>query len=175
LENSPNNLTNNLAAGAETAQMWQADLPSGSVIVSKPSARPLWLSTVGYTLIALAVSAAIFLIILGLLHDGTEREGSWIPAGIAAFSVLFIAIIAREVVLRRAQTRYLLKKDTFGQPLPALRPKAKVKSKKFSLEQNAAALSLIQQKSDEANSSVATAEKHLEVFKACQASCKKFT
>lgn len=171
MENNGHNLTDNPASGVEAAQMWQPELPVGNVIVGKTPERPLWLSTAGYLLIALTASLSLFFIVWGLLHDGGEgRETSWIPAGIAAFIIMFIAVIAREVVLRRVRTQYLLKYDQFGAPLPppAAHSKPKVKSKKFTLEENAAALVLIQRLSDEANSSVATAEKHLEAFKACQ-------
>lgn len=176
LENSPHNLAEHPAAAtAEAAQLWQSDLSAtaaGAAVSVKP-ARPVWLSTASYLLVAAALSVSFFFIAWGLLHDSRdERETSWIPAGIAAVIVMFIAVLAREVVLRRMQTQYLLHQDSFDAPpvLRSAKPNSKIKvvADKFTLEQNAAALSLIQRKSDEANSSVATAEKHLEVFKACQ-------
>lgn len=172
MEETPNNLAGNLAGGAETAQVWQPDLSeSGEIIAPTIPSRPLWLSTIAYLFVAMATSLSLFFILWIVIHDNGEREAPWIPAGIVASLMMFVALVAREVVLRRAQTRYLLKKDGFGHPVhhpPQHRAKPKVKSKKFTLEHNAAALRLIQRKSDEAESSVATSEKHLEVFKACQ-------
>lgn len=173
MEDTPNNLASNLTGGAEAAQVWQSDLSESGEIVHEIPSRPLWLSTIAYLSIALAASLSLFFILWVIIHDNGEQEAPWIPAGIAASLMMFVALIAREVVLRRAQTRYLLKRDQFGQPARPAHPhphraKPKVKTKKFSLEQNAAALRLIQRKSDEAESSVATAEKHLEVFRACQ-------
>ncbi|MEP6923534.1 MAG: hypothetical protein ABI954_03635 [Pyrinomonadaceae bacterium] len=167
------NHSTNFASDAETAQIAQPDLPLCDAvrpvvaISNVSSARPLWLSTPGYFFIALAISLGLFFLTWGLLHDESESETSWIPAAIAAALLMSLAVAAREVIFLRAQTRYLLLNDKFGSSItPTI--KAKTKTNKFTLEQNKAALRLIQSKVDEANSILATTEKHLEVFKASQ-------
>jgi hypothetical protein len=135
------------------------------------AARPVWLSTAGYFLIAAAASIGLFFVLWILLHDEGERDSPWISAGIAACVMFGAAVVAREVVLRRARNRYLLHQvyqNGFAVP-PAYRQKGRTKSdKKFTLEKNAAALRLIQQKAGEAETALATAQMHAEVFRACQ-------
>jgi tetratricopeptide (TPR) repeat protein len=162
----------NLASETKTAQVLQTDLlPGGNSRapvshVSNSNWSPLWLSTTGYFLIAGTISLGLFVIVWGLLHDEGESETLWIPAAIA-LSVMSLATAAREVILRRAQTRYLLSHEQFGPTIIPARVKNKTE-KKFTLEQNSTALRLIKSKADEADLTLATAEKHLEVFKASQ-------
>src|SRR5258708_15818547 len=77
-------------------------------------------SSVGYLLAAFVAAMALF---FGLWWVGTGGdEAPWIPAGLAASVVLLVALSAREVVMRRAWTRYLLDQGgekssrTSGQP-----------------------------------------------------------
>ena len=44
-------------------------------------------------------------------------EAAWVPAGLAASVVLLIFFSAREVVMRRAWTRYLLEQDSREHPV----------------------------------------------------------
>lgn len=155
----------NHSTNSDLTRILQPKSPARTVIPRSP--RPLWLSTAGYFLIALAASLGLFFVVWGLLHDEGDRDAPWLPAGIAASVMMGLAIVAREVVLRRARTRYLLKHDKLGHPI-AQPTRQKKGEKKFTLEQNAAALRLIKRKADEANTALATAEKQLEVFKACQ-------
>lgn len=164
--------SSNFASDADSAPIVRTNLPPSNELRSFPRAvavvhaRPLWLSTTGYFLIAGAVSLSLFLVIWGLLHDEAEGDAPWISAGIAAALMMSLAIAIREVVLRRAQTRYLLLHEKSA---AAISQRVKTKSeKKFTLEQNAAALRLIQNKVDAANSILATTENHLEVFQASQ-------
>ena len=160
------------ASETKTGQVLQTDLlPDGSRAqinpISNSDTSPLWLSTAGYFLIALIISLVFFVAIWGLLRDESGYESLWIPAG-TAISMMILALAGREVVLRRARTRYLLLHEQFGSVV--VKPRVKNKpEKKFTLEQNAAALSLIKYRADEANSASATAERHLEVFKESQA------
>lgn len=135
--------------------------------ISNSDASPLWLSTTRYFLISVTISLILFVIIWSLLREEGENETVWIPAAIA-LSMMSLAFAAREVVLRRARTRYLLLHEQFGSI--AVKSRVRNKSeKKFTLEQNAAALNSIKRQADEANLALATAAKHLEVFEASQA------
>lgn len=164
--------SSNFATEADGAQLLRADLPPNKDlrptldVLSKPPRPPLWLSTTSYFLIAAGITLSLFFIISGLLHDENDGGTPWVFAGIAASLMMSLAVAAREVVLRRAQTRYLLLHD---KSISSIAPQTKVKIKnKFTLEKNAFALRSIQIKADEANSVLATTENHLEVFKAAQ-------
>jgi heme exporter protein D len=55
-------------------------------------------------------ATALFFVLLGMLHSSGE-DAAWVPAGLAASVVMMVAIAAREVVMRRAWTRYILEQD----------------------------------------------------------------
>jgi hypothetical protein len=67
-------------------------------------------STYGYMLGAGAAAAALFFLLWWMLHSSGD-EAPWVPAGLAASVVMLVAIAAREVVMRRAWTRYILEHD----------------------------------------------------------------
>src|ERR1700674_5665065 len=81
-------------------------------------------SSAGYLLGAFVAAIALFLALWWMLISGGD-EAPWIPAGLAASVVLLVVLSAREVVMRRAWTRYLL--DQGGD-----RPKANSNKKDFS-------------------------------------------
>ena len=64
-------------------------------------------SSFGYLLAAFVAAMALFFGLWWMLVSGGD-EAPWIPAGLAASVVLLVALSAREVVMRRAWTRYLL-------------------------------------------------------------------
>src|SRR4030095_14060235 len=64
-------------------------------------------SSARYLISALAASIALFFALWWMFVSGGD-EAPWIPAGLAASVVLLVALSAREVVMRRAWTRYLL-------------------------------------------------------------------
>ncbi len=64
----------------------------------------------GYMAAAGLTAAALFFVLLGMLHS-TGEDAAWVPAGLAASVVMMVAIAAREVVMRRAWTRYILDQD----------------------------------------------------------------
>src|SRR6185503_875782 len=64
-------------------------------------------SSTGYLLGAFVAAIALFLALWWILINGGD-EAPWIPAGLAASVVLLVVLSAREVVMRRAWTRYLL-------------------------------------------------------------------
>lgn len=57
-----------------------------------------------------ALATVLFFVLWWLLHDSGD-EAPWVPAGLAASVVMLVAVAAREVVMRRAWTRYLLEQD----------------------------------------------------------------
>ena len=57
---------------------------------------------------AAAASATLFFVLWWMLQG---EENPWVPAGLAASVVMLVAAFAREVVMRRALTRYLLDDD----------------------------------------------------------------
>lgn len=129
--------------------------------------RPLWLSTVGYFCVAAAASLALFFIVLNLLTDEDELEPPYLSAAVAAAALFGVATFARDVVLRRARNRLLLRSARFDVPPINSGKKPSDSTRKFSLEQNANALRLIEKKSREADGATDAAEKHLETFKMC--------
>ena len=93
-------------------------------------------------------------------------EAPWIPAGLAASVVLLVVLSAREVVMRRAWTRYLL--DQGGDP--STRSSANKKgftAKSHSSSVLSAAWRSIQNRSEEADQA-SNPESHFDVFHLCQ-------
>src|SRR4029078_6195217 len=79
--------------------------------VHRRAARAKRPSSTGYLLGALVAAVALFLALWWMLLGGGD-EAPWIPAGLAASVVLLVVLSAREVVMRRAFTRYLLDQGT---------------------------------------------------------------
>src|SRR5690242_3930877 len=64
-------------------------------------------SSTGYLMVAIIIAAGLFFGIWWILLSSGD-EAPWLPAALAASAVLLVALSAREVVMRRAWTRYLL-------------------------------------------------------------------
>lgn len=120
-------------------------------------------SSAGYLLGAFVAAIALFLALWWMLVSGGD-ESPWIPAGLAASVVLLVALSAREVVMRRAWTRYLL--DQGSQPGRSTRDKQS-SSRKTHSSLLSAAWRRIQKQSEEADAS-SVPEAHFEVFHLCQ-------
>jgi hypothetical protein len=122
-------------------------------------------SSFGYLLAAFVAAIALFFGLWWTLVSGGD-EAPWIPAGLAAIVVLLVALSAREVVMRRAWTRYLLDQGneksarTSGEHT---RPQQKTKASSGM----SAALQNVQKHSEEADAG-ASPEAHFEVFHLCQ-------
>lgn len=67
-------------------------------------------STSGYMIAAGVAAATLFVGLWAMLHNSGD-DAPWVPAGLAASVVMLVAIAAREVVMRRAWTRYILEQD----------------------------------------------------------------
>ena len=122
-------------------------------------------SSVGYLMAAIVAAVALFFGLWWMLVSGGD-EAPWIPAGLAASVVLLVALSAREVVMRRAWTRYLLDQGSKSSVRKSGEHKrASVKTHSSSLL--AAASRNIQRQSGEADAA-SNPEQHFEVFQLCQ-------
>jgi hypothetical protein len=122
-------------------------------------------SSVGYLLAAFVAAIALFFGLWWTLVGGGD-EAPWLPAGLAASVVLLVALSAREVVMRRAWTRYLLDQGSE----PSARASGEHKrspDKSHSNSLLSAALRNVQKQSEEADAGTHT-EAHYEVFHLCQ-------
>jgi tetratricopeptide (TPR) repeat protein len=121
----------------------------------------------GYVVAAIAAAVALFFGIWWMLVSGGD-EAPWIPAGLAASVVLLVALSAREVVMRRAWTRYLLEQGIQEHSSRESTEKSGSSRKTHSTSLLSAALRTIQKQSAEANSAGSTPEAHLDAFHLCQ-------
>jgi hypothetical protein len=121
-------------------------------------------SSTGYLLGAIVAAIALFLALWWMFISGGD-EAPWIPAGLAASVVLLVALSAREVVMRRAWTRYLLEQG--NRSSRAGSNKKSSAGKTHSTSGLSAAWRTIQTQSEEADSS-GNAESHFDVFQLCQ-------
>ena len=122
-------------------------------------------SSAGYLLAAFVAAIALFFGLWWTLVSGGD-EAPWIPAGLAASVVLLVALSAREVVMRRAWTRYLL--DQGGEPATSRSGEHKRSpTKSHSTSLLSAAWRNIQKQSEEADAG-ASPEAHFDVFHLCQ-------
>lgn len=123
-------------------------------------------SSAGYLIAAIAIAIALFFVLWFLLSTGSD-EAPWFPAGLGASVVLLVALSAREVVMRRAWTKYLLEQ---GIPHQSKGTSAKASSGKrtHSTSLLAAALRNIQKQSTEADTSGSSPDLHLDVFHLCR-------
>jgi tetratricopeptide (TPR) repeat protein len=122
-------------------------------------------SSAGYLMGAFVAAMALFFGLWWMLVSGGD-EAPWIPAGLAASVVLLVALSAREVIMRRAWTRYLL--DQRGEQsvrMSGERKSASSRSQSTSLL--SAAWRVIQKQSAEADAE-SNPESHFDVFHLCQ-------
>lgn len=140
----------------------------GARLSHKPH-RPFWLPASNYYVLSAAICIAVFFLVWGILLDGGE-ETPWIAAGIGASLILAGAVILREVVLKKAQKRFLLtqnKLDANLKNIHAAQSLPGVNSNKLSVEKNAAIIKEIRQKSEAARLSGKLYEAHLAVAEMC--------
>ncbi|HEX5890202.1 MAG TPA: hypothetical protein VFY61_15955 [Pyrinomonadaceae bacterium] len=128
-------------------------------------------SSTGYLTIAIVASGGLFLLLWWMLVRGGD-EAPWLPAGLAASVVLLVALSAREVVMRRAWTRYLLE-NGIQDPRPKTKSRSSHSSRRssrkgFSSSVHSAALRNIQKHSAAADAPNSPPETHLDVAHLCQ-------
>jgi hypothetical protein len=122
-------------------------------------------SSAGYMIAAIVIAIGSGLVLWWFLANGGD-EAAWLPAGLAVCVILLVALSAREVIMRRAWTKYLLehgiqdkRKSRSGQ--------SRSQKKTFSASLHSAALRTIQKQSNAADSPGSTPEAHFGVAKLC--------
>jgi len=123
-------------------------------------------SSVGYLVGAIVLSAGLFFGLWWILVSGGD-EAPWLPAGLAASVVLLVALSAREVVMRRAWTHYLLENGIQQKPSSRSRQGSRSQKKGFSASLHSAALRAIQKQSSAADRPASAPEMHLDVAQLC--------
>lgn len=131
-------------------------------------------STMGYMAAAGLTAAALFFVLLGMLHS-TGEDAAWVPAGLAASVVMMVAIAAREVVMRRAWTRYILdqdqRRDRSGREAGKRSGSASSNSGSGAAtvaELHSSAWRALQRKSAEADAAGSLPEAHFEAYQLCK-------
>jgi hypothetical protein len=121
-----------------------------------------------------AAAAGLFFLLWWMLHDSGD-EAPWVPAGLAASVFMLVAVAAREVVMRRAWTRYLLEQDRHDHPHSindARKSNSSQSSKsgsRSSLSSHSAALRALQKQSEEADAAGSSLpEAHLDAYQSCK-------
>ena len=126
-------------------------------------------SSTGYLILAIVISVGLFFGLWWILVSGGD-EAPWLPAGLAASVVLLVALSAREVVMRRAWTRYLLE-NGIGEHAPSRSRESgrsqRSQKKGFSASMHSAALRAIQKQSTAADRPGSSPEMHLDVAQLC--------
>jgi tetratricopeptide (TPR) repeat protein len=123
-------------------------------------------SSAGYLISAIVVSVGLFFGLWWILVSGGD-EAPWLPAGLAASVVLLVALSAREVVMRRAWTRYLLENGIREKPSSRSRERSRSQKRGFSATLHSAALRAIQKQSSAADAPGSNPEMHLDVAQMC--------
>ena len=123
-------------------------------------------SSTGYLVSAIVIAVGLFFGLWWILVSGGD-EAPWLPAGLAASVVLLVALSAREVVMRRAWTRYLLENGISQNQPSRSRSSSRSQKKGFSASLHSAALRAIQKQSSGADRPGSTPEMHLDVAQLC--------
>ena len=134
--------------------------PVGKTAITKP----YWLSAANYYVLTVAVAIAAFVLVFGLLRD--EYREAYIPAGIAASSVMVFAVLIRLALLKKYQARAHAVRR-LEQNLNAMRFLGSGTPKKLTIEKNASILRELKRKSDAAQVLARHADGHREVFELC--------
>src|ERR1051325_6087497 len=126
-------------------------------------------STSGYMAAAGATAFALFFVLWWMLHNSGD-EAPWVPAGLAASVVMLVAVAAREVVMRRAWTRYILEQGTHDQSVKGSRSKHGGGSSggSESLNSHSTRLRALNKQSSEADAVGSAPEAHPEAYHACK-------
>lgn len=123
-------------------------------------------SSTGYLVSAIVIAVGLFFGLWWILVRGGD-EAPWLPAGLAASVVLLVALSAREVVMRRAWTKYLLENGVPPKKPARSRESSRNSKRGFSPSVHSAALRSIQKQSTAADAPGSTPETHLEVAQLC--------
>ena len=114
--------------------------------------------------VAILIAICVGLVLWWMLANGGD-EAPWLPAGLVVSVVLLVALSAREVVMRRAWTKYLLENGI--QEKRTGRESRRSSKRGLSASFHSAALRTIQKQSSAADSPDATPQAHFEVAQLC--------
>jgi hypothetical protein len=132
------------------------------------SRPPFWVPASNYYLFTAAVSASLFFVILGILHDGID-DLPWIIGGIASVLIIAVAVFVREVILRNARDRFLSAKRLDNSVRQIAKRKSDLREPtKLTLERNEIILREIRKKSEAAKVLGKFSEAHKEVVDLCE-------
>jgi len=123
-------------------------------------------SSTGYLVIAIVSAVLLFLLLWWILVSSGD-EAPWLPAGLITVVFLLVALSAREVLMRRAWTRYLLE-NGIKPHSSKLSSHSGSPKKTFSVTLHSAALRAIQKQSAAADIPSASPDAHLDVAFLCQ-------
>jgi tetratricopeptide (TPR) repeat protein len=140
---------------------------ASSEAARRKSARARMPSSAGYLIVVVTIAIVLFFALWWASVSGGD-EAPWVMAGLVASAFLLIAFSAREVLMRRAWTRYLLEQDQLENASRERSSKSSSTNKAHFSSMHAAALRALQKQSSEADSSNGPADLHLDVFHACQ-------
>ncbi len=128
----------------------------------------MWLPASNYYVLTAAAAIAFFFIAWGILHDAGE-ETPWISAGVGASIILAGAVILRVALLRRVRDRYKPIDAALIHKYPSIPKQFRDRrgGNKLTLEQNAAILGEIKQKSNAAKVLGKFSAGHREAFELC--------
>jgi tetratricopeptide (TPR) repeat protein len=133
--------------------------------------RPFWLPASNYYALVLLVTIGFFFLLWAVFRESEEEETALIMSVIGAGSMLAIAVVIREILLRKARRRYLLAARHLDHQIKNIPSYAKLneadKTKKLTLEKNAKIIQEIQKKSKAARVLGNVSTGHLEVFEIC--------
>jgi hypothetical protein len=129
-------------------------------------------STSGYMAAAGATATGLFFVLWWMLHNSGD-EAPWVPAGLAASVVMLVAAAAREVVMRRAWTRYILDQGSHDQTVKGARKRhgsgsSSSSGGSASNESHSAALRALSKQCAEADAQGSLPEAHLAAYHACK-------
>ena len=115
---------------------------------------------------ALVIAAGLFFGLWWILVSNGD-DAPWLPAGLAASAVLLVALSAREVVMRRAWTRYVLENGIPEKHTSRSRDSGRSQKKVSSATLHSNALRTIQKQSTAADRRSSSPEAHLDVAQLC--------
>ena len=124
-------------------------------------------STSGYMLAAGLTAAALFFVLWWMLH-GSADEAPWLPAGLAASVVMMVAAAARQVVMRRAWTRYILEQDHREPSLKTSGQSKTIHTTGGKTDVHSVALRTLQNRCADADAAGEQPEAHLEAYHLCK-------
>ena len=127
--------------------------------------RPFWMPAMSYYVLAMAVAAAFFFLVWGILHDNAV-ETPWVTSGVSASIILVGAVILRELVLRRARSRFFRHQRAIENAKSHYGSERRGESK-LTIERNAAMIKQIREKSDASKVFSSLSAGHREVFELC--------